>query len=179
MMMVVDAHNVAIQSLKYGFAPKYRDKHKEIEKKISVSVSVSVSLESKNISNNFIFPNCIGLAAGFDKDGIAIHPLMELGFGFIEIGSVTPKPQNGNPKPRLFRLTDDDAIINRMGFNSMGISTVLQNVKDYRNTYPNDSALLGINIGKNKTSTDEIKVKFNTKFIFIFIFIFILPCLIM
>ena len=74
------------------------------------------------------FPSCVGLAAGFDKDGVAIKQLMELGFGFVEIGSVTPKPQPGNPKPRMFRLIEDEGIINRFGFNSIGIKGVEQNL---------------------------------------------------
>ena len=67
------------------------------------------------------FANPIGLAAGFDKNAVAIAPLMRLGFGFVETGTVTPRPQQGNPRPRLFRLTEDSAVINRMGFNNAGI----------------------------------------------------------
>ncbi|MBU4499199.1 MAG: quinone-dependent dihydroorotate dehydrogenase, partial [Gammaproteobacteria bacterium] len=67
------------------------------------------------------FPNAVGLAAGLDKDGAHINALAELGFGFIEIGTVTPRPQSGNPKPRLFRLPTAEALINRMGFNNLGV----------------------------------------------------------
>jgi dihydroorotate dehydrogenase len=90
------------------------------------------------------FPNPIGLAAGLDKDGEHIEALAALGFGFIEIGTVTPRPQPGNPKPRLFRLPQAKAIINRMGFNNQGIDGLIANVRqaDYR-------GILGINIGKN------------------------------
>jgi dihydroorotate dehydrogenase len=90
------------------------------------------------------FPNPVGMAAGLDKDGEHIDALSALGFGFIEIGTVTPGPQPGNPKPRLFRLPQAEAIINRMGFNNQGIDRLLANVRraDYR-------GILGINIGKN------------------------------
>ena len=90
------------------------------------------------------FPNPVGLAAGLDKDGAHIDALASLGFGFIEIGTVTPRPQPGNPKPRLFRLPESSAIINRMGFNNLGVDNLVENVKKskYR-------GILGINIGKN------------------------------
>ena len=90
------------------------------------------------------FPNPVGLAAGLDKNGAYIDALAALGFGFIEIGTVTPRPQPGNPKPRLFRLPEAQAIINRMGFNNLGVDTLLENVK--RSHY---QGILGINIGKN------------------------------
>lgn len=70
------------------------------------------------------FPNPVGLAAGFDKNAMLIDEFAELGFGFIEVGTVTPKPQDGNPKPRLFRLIEDEAIINRMGFNNEGLAAM-------------------------------------------------------
>ncbi|CAH1386626.1 quinone-dependent dihydroorotate dehydrogenase [Candidatus Nitrotoga sp. M5] len=90
------------------------------------------------------FPNPVGLAAGLDKNGDHINALARLGFGFIEIGTVTPRPQEGNPKPRLFRLPEAQGIINRMGFNNHGVDALIENVKraDYR-------GILGINIGKN------------------------------
>ncbi|MBV1774944.1 quinone-dependent dihydroorotate dehydrogenase [Burkholderiaceae bacterium DAT-1] len=90
------------------------------------------------------FPNRVGLAAGLDKNGDHIDALGELGFGFIEIGTVTPRPQPGNPKPRLFRLPSAEAIINRMGFNNQGLDVLVKNVEksQYR-------GILGINIGKN------------------------------
>ena len=75
------------------------------------------------------FPNPVGLAAGMDKDGAHIHALAALGFGFIEIGTVTPRPQGGNPKPRLFRLPKAEAIINRMGFNNLGVDNLVKNVE--------------------------------------------------
>ena len=90
------------------------------------------------------FKNPVGLAAGLDKNGDYIDALAALGFGFIEIGTVTPRPQPGNPKPRLFRLPEHQAIINRMGFNNLGIDHLLDQVK--QSTY---KGILGINIGKN------------------------------
>ena len=90
------------------------------------------------------FPNPVGLAAGLDKNGAYIDALAALGFGFIEVGTVTPLPQPGNPKPRMFRLPEAQAIINRMGFNNLGVDALVENVKraKYR-------GILGINIGKN------------------------------
>jgi dihydroorotate dehydrogenase len=90
------------------------------------------------------FRNPVGLAAGLDKNGAYIDALAALGFGFIEVGTVTPRPQPGNPKPRLFRLPPAQAIINRMGFNNLGVDALLENVK--RSRY---QGILGINIGKN------------------------------
>jgi dihydroorotate dehydrogenase len=90
------------------------------------------------------FPNPVGLAAGLDKNGEHIDALAELGFGFIEVGTVTPRPQPGNPKPRLFRLPQHEAIINRMGFNNDGVDKLVENVKRAR-----FKGVLGINIGKN------------------------------
>ncbi len=91
------------------------------------------------------FPNAVGLAAGLDKDGAHINALSDLGFGFIEIGTVTPRPQPGNPPPRLFRLPHAQAIINRMGFNNLGVDNLVANVQ--RSSF---KGILGINIGKNK-----------------------------
>ncbi len=91
-----------------------------------------------------VFPNRIGLAAGLDKNGEAIDAFAALGFGFIEIGTVTPRPQPGNPKPRLFRLPRAQGIINRMGFNNRGVDALVENVKAAR-----FRGILGINIGKN------------------------------
>lgn len=90
------------------------------------------------------FPNPVGLAAGLDKNGDAILGLSALGFGFIEIGTITPRPQPGNPKPRIFRLPQAQAIINRMGFNNKGVDYLLERVKNAQ-----FSGVLGINIGKN------------------------------
>jgi dihydroorotate dehydrogenase len=95
------------------------------------------------------FPNPIGLAAGFDKDAKLYKELANFGFGFIEIGTITPKPQEGNPKPRLFRLPKDSGIINRMGFNNEGVTAAAKRLK------ANNGVLVGGNIGKNKTTPNE------------------------
>lgn len=99
------------------------------------------------------FPNPVGLAAGLDKNGSAIDGLARLGFGFIEIGTVTPRPQPGNPKPRMFRLPQANAIINRMGFNNLGLDVLIENVK--RSRWVRDGGILGINIGKNADTPIE------------------------
>jgi dihydroorotate dehydrogenase len=96
------------------------------------------------------FPNPIGLAAGFDKDARWLHLLTNLGFGFVEVGTVTPLPQDGNPKPRLFRLKKDLALINRMGFNNQGIDAMVERLKK-RPT----GLIVGGNIGKNKVTPNE------------------------
>ncbi len=97
------------------------------------------------------FPNRIGLAAGLDKEGNTIDALGRLGFGFIEIGTITPRPQAGNDKPRLFRLIDEKSIINRMGFNNPGITQGVANVKKSK-TF---QGVIGFNIGKNKDTPNE------------------------
>lgn len=125
-----------------------------------------------------IFPNPIGLAAGFDKDGKAIQALLNVGFGFVEIGSVTLQPQPGNPSPRMFRLVPDQAIINRYGFNSLGVETVHKNLRTLRQQQQDSKAgnislwerlfgrstpnggmtgLVGVNLGKNKTSETPLE----------------------
>ena len=94
-----------------------------------------------------VFPNRVGLAAGFDKNGVAIAGLSRLGFGFLEIGAVTPLPQAGNPKPRLFRLPSERAVINRMGFNNDGVGQVRERLCAMKDIQP---VLLGVNLGINK-----------------------------
>jgi dihydroorotate dehydrogenase len=96
------------------------------------------------------FPNAVGLAAGMDKNGTCINALAALGFGFIEVGTVTPRPQPGNPKPRLFRLPEAEAVINRMGFNNNGVDALIENVKRAK-----FKGILGINIGKNADTPIE------------------------
>lgn len=96
------------------------------------------------------FPNPVGLAAGFDKDARAIDELGELGFGFLEIGTITPVGQGGNPKPRLFRVTEDEAIINRMGFNNEGVEKAIKRLKKRKS-----KVIIGGNIGKNKVTPNE------------------------
>ncbi|MDR0181417.1 quinone-dependent dihydroorotate dehydrogenase [Lysobacter arvi] len=97
------------------------------------------------------FPNPVGLAAGLDKNGAHIDALMALGFGFIEIGTVTPRPQAGNPKPRMFRLPEHQAVINRLGFNNGGVDMLVRNVERAKRRH----GLLGINIGKNKDTPND------------------------
>ncbi|MDN3724915.1 quinone-dependent dihydroorotate dehydrogenase [Aequorivita sp. SDUM287046] len=99
------------------------------------------------------FPNPVGLAAGFDKDAKLYKELSNFGFGFIEIGTVTPKPQPGNEKPRLFRLREDSAIINRMGFNNGGVEEAVERLK--KNALNEKHVLIGGNIGKNKITPNE------------------------
>lgn len=100
------------------------------------------------------FPNPVGLAAGLDKNGEAIDEFAAMGFGFIEIGTITPKPQPGNDKPRLFRLKQDKALINRMGFNNIGAEVAVQNLK-CRKT----KTIVGANIGKNKATSNEDAIR--------------------
>ena len=109
-------------------------------------------LEDKRLETEVFglkFKNPVGLAAGFDKDALLYNELSNFGFGFIEIGTLTPKPQDGNPKKRLFRLKQDSAIINRMGFNNKGIQAAIEKLKQNR------GVLIGGNIGKNKLTPNE------------------------
>ncbi|HEU0084482.1 MAG TPA: dihydroorotate dehydrogenase (quinone), partial [Bradyrhizobium sp.] len=98
------------------------------------------------------FPNPVGMAAGFDKSADVPDALLRLGFGFVEIGSVTPKPQTGNPRPRLFRLERDEAVINRLGFNNDGADAVLRRLAR-RAHLP---GIVGVNVGANKDSPDRV-----------------------
>ncbi len=98
------------------------------------------------------FPNPIGLAAGFDKDGVAPDNMLALGFGFVEIGTITPRPQPGNPRPRLFRLDRDRGVINRLGFNSAGHAKAHANLARRRGR----GGIVGVNLGTNKDSSDRI-----------------------
>lgn len=123
---------------------------------------VPPSLIAKRINNpaliikrfGLTFPNPIGLAAGFDKNGIALRPLAALGFGFIEAGTVTLHPQPGNPRPRLFRLSEDQALINRAGFNNEGAAAFAQRVAAHR-----PDCVLGVSIGKSKITPLENAVE--------------------
>lgn len=104
------------------------------------------------------FSNPVGLGAGFDKNALYLNELETLGFGFVEIGTVTPKPQAGNDKPRLFRLPADKALINRMGFNNEGVDAIKQRLGQWNNTKrqtPNAKLIVGGNIGKNKITPNE------------------------
>ncbi|XP_074604913.1 dihydroorotate dehydrogenase 2 isoform X2 [Brevipalpus obovatus] len=133
------AHKMAIKFAKYNMVPDGQAKLK--------------SLDCNLWSLNFQHP--IGLAAGFDKDGEAVPGLSKLGFSFVEVGSVTPKPQEGNEKPRVFRLIEDEAIINRYGFNSAGHEIVLDNLSKSLNGLK--PAIVGLNLGKNKQSDDPVQ----------------------
>src|ERR1700755_1367040 len=97
------------------------------------------------------FPSAIGLAAGFDKNGEVIDPLFRLGFGFVEVGTVTPRPQAGNPGKRLFRVEDEEAVVNRFGFNNQGHDALERRLRRRR-----PAGVLGINIGANRDSNDKI-----------------------
>ena len=117
------------------------------------------------------FPNPLGLAAGFDKDAKLIDELSCFGFGFIEIGTLTPKPQDGNPKPRLFRLKEDSGIINRMGFNNSGVEDAIIRLKKR-----NSDTIIGGNIGKNKltpneNANDDYIISFNSLFAYVDYFV--------
>ena len=101
------------------------------------------------------FPNRVGLAAGFDKDGEAIDAFNAMGFGHVEVGTVTPRAQPGNPSPRLFRIKSHGAIINRMGFNNLGVKNLKINLLTRRST-----GIVGVNIGKNRDTPLE-KAKFD------------------
>lgn len=130
------AHNLAILALKKNLLPKFPTKS-------------YLSLENKVFGINF--ENPVGMAAGFDKNADVFNNLNNCGFGFVECGTVTPQAQSGNSKPRLFRLVEDKAIINRLGFNNKGADYFLENVKNKQNP----KQILGINIGKNKDTIDE------------------------
>ena len=131
------AHNVSLKSLSWlnHFSNYKYPIHHSVANKTIMSLN---------------FPNKIGLAAGLDKNGEYILALANLGFGFIEVGTVTPKPQPGNPKPRLFRIPQAQAIINRMGFNNHGVDALIKNIQR-----ANFKGILGINIGKNATTPLE------------------------
>ena len=110
-------------------------------------------LEDKNLESSLLgmkFKNKIGLAAGFDKNAKLLNEIESFGFGHIEVGTITPKPQPGNVKPRLFRLSKDNALINRMGFNNDGVDKILSRIKSYRG-----SLIVGANIGKNKNTPND------------------------
>lgn len=116
-----------------------------------LSAAWSQSVANKPV--NFLgleFKNPVGLAAGLDKNAECIDAFSQMGFGFIEVGTVTPRPQDGNDKPRIFRLPESNAIINRMGFNNKGVDNLISNVKA-----ANYNGILGINIGKNKDTPNE------------------------
>tara|TARA_Y100001935_G_C17287944_1_gene501504 strand:+ start:929 stop:1963 length:1035 start_codon:yes stop_codon:yes gene_type:complete len=130
------AHDLAIKALKTKVVP--------------INVKNYDSLKVKFLDKEI--PNPIGIAAGFDKNAEVYNSLFKLGFGFVEVGTITPEPQFGNPKPRVFRLEEDEALINRLGFNNVGSKEAFNNIN-------NDSpkGLLGINIGPNKDTKNRIE----------------------
>lgn len=130
------AHDLSIRALSAGLVP--------LQGAPVTSDRLALRLAGLNL------PNPVGLAAGLDKNAHAVAPLMRAGFGFIELGAATPRPQPGNPKPRLFRLTEDRAIINRFGFNNEGATAIAKRLAARPNGIP-----VGLNIGANKDSTDR------------------------
>ncbi len=132
------AHNLAIKSLKLNLTPSLIDENKD-------DPMFKSNLFGKEIDNP------IGMAAGFDKNAEVYNSLFKLGFGFVEVGTVTPLEQYGNPKPRVFRLVEDEALINRLGFNNQGSENISNRIRSNLN-----KGLLGINIGPNKDSTDRL-----------------------
>ena len=131
------AHNLAIKALKYNYIPN---------NKIPANSLLETEIFGKKISNP------IGLAAGFDKDAEVYNSFYKLGFGFVEVGTITPLKQYGNPKPRVFRLEEDEALINRLGFNNSGVNRVSSRIKS---NPPN--GLFGINIGPNKDTKNRVE----------------------
>ena len=132
------AHNLAIKSLKFNFVPNILDKDKN-------NPLFKSKLFNKNLDNP------IGMAAGFDKNAEVYNSLFRLGFGFVEVGTITPLKQYGNPKPRVFRLVEDEALINRLGFNNHGAKNVFERIKSN-----SQIGLLGINIGPNKNTDNRL-----------------------
>ena len=141
------AHTLAVRALYFGWVrPRRPDKK-----------SLGVAIDLRQTICGLDFPNPLGMAAGFDKDACVPNALARLGFGFVEIGSVTPRPQAGNPKPRLFRLREDRAIINRMGFNNDGAMLVRERLwRRFENPAVKPDWPLGVNLGANKDSEDRI-----------------------
>ncbi|MGV6809508.1 MAG: quinone-dependent dihydroorotate dehydrogenase [bacterium] len=132
------AHHIALSSLKWA--------HPILPKANSQTITPTTVMGIE-------FPNKVGLAAGLDKNADYLTGLAPLGFGFIEVGTITPRPQSGNPLPRLFRLPKAEAIINRMGFNNQGVDHLIKNVEAFREK--NKSLIIGINLGKNATTPIE------------------------
>lgn len=132
------AHTLAIKSLKFNLIPNVFDEHKN-------DSIFQTKIFGKDLDNP------IGMAAGFDKNAEVYNALFKLGFGFVEVGTITPLKQYGNPKPRVFRLVEDEALINRLGFNNHGAEIVKDRIKRNKKL-----GLLGINIGPNKDSNDRL-----------------------
>ncbi|MDI7773794.1 quinone-dependent dihydroorotate dehydrogenase [Asticcacaulis sp. EMRT-3] len=137
-----DAHSLTIGLLKAGLGP------------VSGLHTPQLAVDVPYAGGSLHFPNCVGLAAGFDKNADVPLAMIRAGFGFAECGTVTPLPQEGNPKPRLFRLTEDRAVINRMGFNNKGLE-VFQRHLEHINAHKK-GAVIGLNIGANKDAADRM-----------------------
>ena len=133
------AHTLAIKSLKFNFVPNLF----QVRENDSL---FKTRLFKKDLKNP------IGMAAGFDKNAEVYNQLFKLGFGFVEVGTITPKGQYGNPKPRVFRLLDDEALINRLGFNNYGAPDILNRIRKNSN-----NGILGINIGPNKDTQNRLE----------------------
>ena len=133
------AHNLAIKSLKFNLIPNLPDENK-------YDPLFETKLFGKDIENP------IGMAAGFDKNAEVYNSLFKLGFGFVEVGTITPLKQYGNPKPRVFRLVEDEALINRLGFNNLGAENIINKIKKNKKI-----GILGVNIGPNKDSENRIE----------------------
>lgn len=130
------AHDLALRALRMGLGPRHGPIRGE---------RLNTRLFGRDL------PNPLGLAAGFDKNAVAIGPCLRAGFGHVEVGAVTPRPQPGNPRPRLFRLTADRAVINRFGFNNAGLSAMQARLRA-----PRPAGLVGVNLGANKDSADRV-----------------------
>ena len=133
------AHNLAIKSLKFNFVPNVLNNDKG-------NPMFKTKIFDKELENP------IGMAAGFDKNAEVYNSLFKLGFGFVEVGTITPLKQYGNPKPRVFRLVEDEALINRLGFNNLGAKNIFDRIKSNKQI-----GLLGINIGPNKESENRLQ----------------------
>jgi dihydroorotate dehydrogenase len=133
------AHRLTVAGLRAGLGPRVS---------VTADPVLAVSVWGRQ------FPNPLGLAAGFDKNAQVIGPMLGLGFGFVEVGTVTPRPQPGNPRPRMFRLSEDRAVINRLGFNNGGMERAAARLASFRAVHR--SAIVGVNVGRNKSSTDAV-----------------------
>src|SRR6056297_3456279 len=129
------AHALALRALQLGLAP---------------TTGTITSPRLRTTLAGLSLPNPVGLAAGFDKNAVALRPLARAGFGFLEVGAATPRPQPGNPKPRLFRLSEDRAVINRFGFNNDGMARIAARLAHRPAGIP-----VGLNLGANKDSADR------------------------
>jgi dihydroorotate dehydrogenase len=134
-----DAHQLTLKALRWGVVPRPQRINDQ---------ALRIMLWNR------IFPNPVGLAAGFDKNAEVISQMLNLGFGFVEAGTVTPKPQDGNDRPRVFRDPENNAVINRMGFPSQGVAQFKDNLQKFLSKRPRPEGVVGLNIGMNKDQTD-------------------------